>query len=344
MTDSNFNQRRQSRWVRWLVSLSCLLLIAGVTRVMQVTQRQNRIIAHLERKEFVVDTIPLIEDPGLGWVDLNWIPMPCRVVTVSDYAGTCDDADLRLIGELFALTWSNLHEARACDLDVTSTDITNAGLQNLRDCSAIRRLAIGSDQITDVGIAHLARLTNLEELDLRGCDITDRGLIHLRQLTSITHLDLDELSITDAGLDRLHDLSNLKHLSLGYTGVTDAGLEKLASLSRLEYLSLSGTKISNSGLVHLTRLTNLSALSLTNTKVTNAALIDIRKLGKLENLFLERTLVTDSGLLVLADVKTLKYALFPSPGVSAAALNRLKVALPGLRVTPIYPNCWGPPP
>ena len=55
-------------------------------------------------------------------------------------------------------------------------------------------------QVTDAGLAHLKGLVNLATLDLDGTKLTDAGLAHLKGLTALETLPLDDTAITDAGL------------------------------------------------------------------------------------------------------------------------------------------------
>ncbi|MDW8038002.1 MAG: protein kinase, partial [Thermoguttaceae bacterium] len=64
-------------------------------------------------------------------------------------------------------------------------------------------------QITDAGLVHLAKLTNLQSLDLSETKITDAGLVHLAKLTNLQDLNLSWPKITDAGLVHLAKLTNL---------------------------------------------------------------------------------------------------------------------------------------
>ncbi len=60
-------------------------------------------------------------------------------------------------------------------------------------------------QITDAGLVHLAGLTSPQDLNLYGTQITDAGLVHLEGLTSLQTLHLFNTQITDAGLAKLRE-------------------------------------------------------------------------------------------------------------------------------------------
>ena len=65
-----------------------------------------------------------------------------------------------------------------------------------------------SSQITDAGLTELRGLKNLTRLDLGddllgGTQITDAGLKELRELKNLTTLNLSNTRVTDAGLTEL---------------------------------------------------------------------------------------------------------------------------------------------
>ena len=82
-------------------------------------------------------------------------------------------------------------------------------------------------QVTDAGLAQLKRLTNLKTLGLSWTQVTDAGLVHLEELTGLESLGLSWTRVTDAGLVHLKELPNLDTLWLKNTRVTDAGLVHL---------------------------------------------------------------------------------------------------------------------
>jgi hypothetical protein len=86
---------------------------------------------------------------------------------------------------------------------IDTSDLTDAGLERLKDLTQLRGLSIFHTQITDAGLVHLQGLTQLRELSLNGTQITDAGLEHLQGLTHLQELWLRGSKITDAGMDKL---------------------------------------------------------------------------------------------------------------------------------------------
>ena len=112
-------------------------------------------------------------------------------------------------------------------LDLSSTNVTDAGLVHLIGMTRLKTLLLENAQVTDAGLTHLKGLTSLHKLTLDSAQVTDAGLTHLKGLTSLNYLDLRNTQITDAGLTHLKGLTNLDSLILINTHVTQAGVDRL---------------------------------------------------------------------------------------------------------------------
>ena len=103
------------------------------------------------------------------------------------------------------------------DLTVSGGDVTDEGLQHIKDLQNLKRLALINTRISAWGLGrHLGGLKQLESLNVSGSDITDEGLL------------------------TWEEFDRLKHLDLSNTGITDTGLYALTTWTRLEALNLSG--------------------------------------------------------------------------------------------------------
>ena len=90
-------------------------------------------------------------------------------------------------------------------------------------------LDVSKTQITDAGLADIGKLTNLTRLHLEKTAITDAGLTHVAKLEKLEYLNLYGTKVTDAGLKNLKGLKNLRKLFLWQTGATEAGVAALQS-------------------------------------------------------------------------------------------------------------------
>ena len=162
-------------------------------------------------------------------------------------------------------------------VDLSTSKVTDAGLEHLKGLSHLRQLYLYDTQVTDAGLKHLRGLSQLQKLFLANTKVTDAGLEQLKRLSQLQTLDLMNTQVTDAGLRHLKGLSQLRELFLANTKVTDAGLEHLKGLSQLQTLDLNGTKVTDAGLEHLKGLSQLRELHLFGTKVTEAGVKDLQK-------------------------------------------------------------------
>ncbi|MFI5384877.1 MAG: leucine-rich repeat domain-containing protein [Fimbriimonadales bacterium] len=140
------------------------------------------------------------------------------------------------------------------ELVVNGTQVTDAGIQELKNLHSLKRLALADSRITDAGLRVLANFANLDTLILSGTQVTDGGLSALRGLKSLKLLILTDTEVTDAGMQVLLDLPALETVWLP-KGVTDRGLFELAKLPSLRSVYLSDVpKVTFEGLVKLRRL------------------------------------------------------------------------------------------
>jgi hypothetical protein len=113
-------------------------------------------------------------------------------------------------------------------LFLTSSLVTNNGMERLKDMRQLRYLDLSGTTISDEGLAHLKGLYRLESLYLNGNTLlSDVGLMHLRSMSRLDFLSLNETGVSDAGLIHLRELSSLKYLYLNHTKVSKDGASKL---------------------------------------------------------------------------------------------------------------------
>lgn len=186
-------------------------------------------------------------------------------------------------------------------LHVNSAQITEAGLDHLKNLSNLRQLELlplgnGEGWLTDNGMASLKNLVNLRELNLFWERVTDNGLSHIRRMSKLNSLTLDGTPISYLGLRNLEGLYNLQHLSLDFMKVTDDGLKHLVNLANLKELSLMATRISDYGLEDLLELKSLEVLILTDTRITDIGLKKLQGLESLRFIDLSETEATRKGI------------------------------------------------
>lgn len=193
----------------------------------------------------------------------------------------------------------------------------------------VGELVLNGRPIQDADLCRLRGLPQLTDLSLERTAITDAGLRHLLELPRLEWLNLFQTGVGDAGLSHLRRFPRLQHLPLGATRITDAGLAVLKDFPELRYLGLRANQISDEGLLHLAPLRRLTGLHLGETHVTDAGLRHLAGCGQLERLWLNDLAITDASVDLLTGWQRLQELHLRGTQVSAAAVQRLRDALPG---------------
>jgi len=140
-------------------------------------------------------------------------------------------------------------------------------LHTLRDICGPRLsyIDLGGTQITDVGLNHLRDLHQLRRLHLEGTAVSDTGLKQLCALKSLRSLGLRETNVT---ADVLPCFPRLRWLTLKGCAIDDNGALRISELRELQVLDISNTHVTSQGLRHLRQLKNLRRLSLEGCQVS----------------------------------------------------------------------------
>jgi serine/threonine protein kinase len=235
------------------------------------------------------------------------------------------DADMARLSGQSSVSW----------LDLAETRITDAGLRRLADAAALTNLKLDDTPVGDKGIEHVARICpNLQHLSLSRTKCTPAAMPAIARLKQLRDLSLGGLPISDQHIDPLLGLANLERLSLAQTQISDAALQKLERLTRLIMLNLDGTGITDHGLATLAQQGRLISLSLSGAhNVSGDGLAYLAKLPGLESLQIRGSKgITDAGLAKLHSVKSLRRLEINRGQFSAAAVSKLRAALPNCEV------------
>ncbi|KAI5014368.1 hypothetical protein ZWY2020_055758 [Hordeum vulgare] len=181
-------------------------------------------------------------------------------------------------------------------VDISCSDVTDSGLNLLKDCSNMQSLACNyCDQISEHGLKTVSGLSNLTSLSLKKCAaVTADGAKAFANLVNLVNLDL--------GLRKLETL-NMRYCN----GITDSDMKYLSDFTSLKELQLSCCKISDCGVSYLRGLSKLSHLNLEGCAVTAACLEAISGLASLVLLNLNRCAICDEGCLVKLKVLNLGF-------------------------------------
>ena len=163
------------------------------------------------------------------------------------------------------------------ELDVQSTEITDAGILFLKDCHQLKNLNADRTKITDRCGSQISQFLNLEKLFLREARITNEFMRSLTSLNKLRFLFLDDTEISDADVKHLKSLDSLVMLSLKNTLIGNESIKYLKEIKTLKELDLEYTQISDESVKHLQTMKFLSTLKVGHTNLTRDAVVELMK-------------------------------------------------------------------
>ena len=212
-------------------------------------------------------------------------------------------------------------------LSVSSSMYLRAGaepriFEPIHRLTGLRILSLSSTGVTDEGLEYLRSLRSLRGLELTQAGIGNRGLAVLKDLPALEYLELNT-GVTDVGLKQVAQVSNLRWLSIIDGRMWGPGLAELAKLPQLERLCIlhSRGRLLDQHIKYLEGLTQLKSLTLWSSggdTLTDASLASIGKLKNLEELYFIRTSprFTPAGVAYLKALPNLKKVEFAQIWVS----------------------------
>jgi len=91
---------------------------------------------------------------------------------------------------------------RVRDVDLGTSEVTDADLVLLREFPEAERLSLARSQVTDAGLRQLSGLDHLDGVILDRTDVTVAGLEHLRSMPQLRHVNAVGSAITYEELRR----------------------------------------------------------------------------------------------------------------------------------------------
>jgi Leucine-rich repeat (LRR) protein len=229
-------------------------------------------------------------------------------------------------------------------LRLTDAPITDDGAKGIAALKQIRMLHVnnspptdaksakvpGKVRLTDAGLEALGGCTALRELNLARAGIKGEGFKGFGKHPYLRDLDLDGAAVNASAFTELRGVPNLRGLNLARTAITGDGLHLLGELAYLTRLSLEESKANDEGMNFVFRLKALRDLNLQGTAVTTAGIKSIAD-NVLVQLNLANTKVDGQAVKLLAGMKGLR-ALYIQGSPLAASAGQLKTALPDCSV------------
>ncbi|MCE5266349.1 MAG: hypothetical protein LLG00_00485 [Planctomycetaceae bacterium] len=164
-----------------------------------------------------------LQPPGPDWLrDLLGVDFFSDIVEVHSPGGN----ELERLAVLPQLTRLSITDALGKD---DSQRVTDASVRMIRGLKRLEKLEITSNDITDAGLEPIGELTRLRELYLtvHSPEITDEAFAPLQRLSALDTLWLDCPQMTDEGLQHFERMTQLRHVTVLRGCVTDEGVKKL---------------------------------------------------------------------------------------------------------------------
>ena len=195
-------------------------------------------------------------------------------------------------------------------LDLSATNLTDAGFAELVKLDNIEKLALQDTNITIAKIRKLKKMKNLQSLYLDNCkNISPEVVAELCRFPKLRFLSVGVTDITRGGIKMLSGSRTLEAIVLNSTPCDDDCIETLLSLPKLNDLQLNdcpGITDKTVAMVASEKGAKMKALGLSGTKTTRATVPLIAKCPNLQQLSLGGIPLNDNDLEVIGKLKKLE--------------------------------------
>jgi len=163
-------------------------------------------------------------------------------------------------------------------LDVSASDLTDAGLESLRRCIKLKYINANCClTVRGSCLRSLASLPNLTSLDLSGCPVDPACFRYLPQMPKLRFLAIDKTTAKQEEIKQIGQCHSLAVLRLsGCRELNDQSISFLSTLKNLDQLDIRQSQVSVAGLKKLSVL-KLSRLGLPKPYYSQNELADLRK-------------------------------------------------------------------
>lgn len=266
----------RSRWVRAMVLIACLGLVASsILLAIRLTTPDSEPPAALPASHSYDDEAAAVAEieSWNGDVVRETSPAGESFVTEADLSAVKSAEDLRVLARL----------PRLRALRLQGLHINDAHLEAACRCESLEKLELFQTDVTDAGVQSIGRLTQLRQLNLAFCYGVNRdrnGGVWLANLVNLENIDLSYTKTADEHLALLGRLTKLRDIDLTGTRVTGTGIAQLKGLSHLEELDVSvNDNMSNELFDSLKLIPSLKNVGVRLTKITEQGIEAFRKQG-----------------------------------------------------------------
>ena len=205
-----FVQQAQSRTKRWLMPVACLLLVFGAiwwNRPFLADQWCRLCLTLQKASEQRARQGAIERALGNDTHPVN--------LSVQALGFKLNDRDLPILQK----------HATIADLNLSATDVADAGLESLKNLKLTRLNLDGTDVH---GLAGLESIPSLTDLSLSNTSVGHDGLRSIASLGNLHSLNLSQSSVSDADLQYLRGSPNLQNVNLSHClHVTSGAVEAL---------------------------------------------------------------------------------------------------------------------
>lgn len=142
--------------------------------------------------------------PNLTWVEIEAPNVTDAGVSYLRSLTLVEDLTFSSNRKVSASSWEVLgkwHQLRS--LSLRGSLFGDEDVQRIQGLTNVNVLNVSRTNITDAGLEGLSTLTNLSSLQLQSTQISDAGLVHLKRLTNLRDVALGNTKVTRAGTQDL---------------------------------------------------------------------------------------------------------------------------------------------
>ena len=248
---------------------------------------------------------------GLTQIDLASLQVPINGSGLEGLASLGDLRDLSLSSVKMdsSAGWEHLGKLPQIEkLNLSFTNITDAGVPTLISMTGLKELNISSTTISDDALTQLAKKENLEILRMEttpningsglkafvkgkqsglrclyasGTSLSREGMSHVKKIESLEVFENNEVQLTDQLLAELKGATNIKTLAVKHNRLTTAAGQTIRTMKNLEHLNLAqNIGVDTQILTALMSMTDLRTLDVTKTNCSRVVVEEFRQKRK----------------------------------------------------------------
>jgi len=163
-------------------------------------------------------------------------------------------------------------------LYLTATDISDRGLEHVKDLPKLLELRVNDSKVTGAGVTKMKCIKHLRTLWVDQLNKVPEVLRALDGSTALMYLSASRTDLTDADMSYIARMPNLTVLRVPHNHITDAGLAKLAALKGLQALEISRNPITTASIPLFKQFKHLQGLYITTYNWSPSQKAELKKI------------------------------------------------------------------